>query len=616
MAEKLAPTMPNRHRIFILAALLLVVVLLFIGIRLTGNPDQSASARRRNRSAQEQQAWTSQRSLDTARELAKTANTRDEDRLARQATQVADHDLDLAFTTALREAQLHPTPPSPETKQLRARVAESDAQIKADQTHVLQLTTAINAAKAADVDQLQQQLDLTEAELTLHAEELEDAKQDLARTTDDAETRIQRMLDAHKNSQHPPADATQQQAAPVRLPAFQLPGSMFEQLKMLKSLNDRQKTLLSAQQSALALSQEIDRRHDDMEKSMSQPAPTSSDVAPKPMNRAQIAALDEQSQNRKLLTDYDRRQQDQQELAQVYGNWATLLGTRETACLHGLLIGLLWILVVFICVVLAEMVLEKFLLRTKGDRRRSATIRLLVRFGLRFVGIMLVLFIFFGKPSELTTILGLAGAGLTVALKDFIVSFFGWFVLMGKNGIRIGDWVEINGISGEVVEVGLLRTVLLETGNWTDSGHPTGRRVAFVNSFAIEGHYFNFSTTGQWLWDSLEILVPATDDPFPIADAVLQVVQQQTDANVQVAEKEWQHTTHKYGVQSLAAAPSIELRPAATGVNIIVRYITRAHERFGVRTKLYQTIVELLHHRNIDPAQALPGGENTTVAKS
>ena len=59
-----------------------------------------------------------------------------------------------------------------------------------------------------------------------------------------------------------------------------------------------------------------------------------------------------------------------------------------------------------------------------------------------------------------------------------------------KNGIRAGDWVEINGVGGEVVEIGLFRTALLETGNWTDKGHPTGRRVTFINNFAITGQYF------------------------------------------------------------------------------------------------------------------------------
>ena len=85
---------------------------------------------------------------------------------------------------------------------------------------------------------------------------------------------------------------------------------------------------------------------------------------------------------------------------------------------------------------------------------------------------------------------------------------------MGKNGIRVGDWVEINGVGGEVVEIGLFRTAMLETGNWTDKGHPTGRRVTFINSFAIKGQYFNFSTTGQWMWDEIEVTFPRMTTPM------------------------------------------------------------------------------------------------------
>ena len=52
------------------------------------------------------------------------------------------------------------------------------------------------------------------------------------------------------------------------------------------------------------------------------------------------------------------------------------------------------------------------------------------------------------------------------------------------------------------------------------SGHPTGRRVTFTNGFAVEGHYFNFSTSGQWLWDELQIVLPAGQNPYPVADAI------------------------------------------------------------------------------------------------
>jgi small-conductance mechanosensitive channel len=189
-------------------------------------------------------------------------------------------------------------------------------------------------------------------------------------------------------------------------------------------------------------------------------------------------------------------------------------------------------------------------------------------------------------------------------MKDFIVAFFGWFALMGRNGIRVGDWVEIKGVVGEVTEIGLLRTVLLETGNWAAAGHPTGRKVAFVNSFAIEGHFFNFSTSGQWLWDELQILVPSSQNPYPILDAIQELATTATAANARMAEEEWQRATHRERMHSVSAAPAINLRPTSSGVEVHVRYITRAQERYATRTRLYQEIVALLHQRQPERAAA------------
>jgi small-conductance mechanosensitive channel len=166
---------------------------------------------------------------------------------------------------------------------------------------------------------------------------------------------------------------------------------------------------------------------------------------------------------------------------------------------------------------------------------------------------------------------------------------------MGRNGIRVGDWVEINGVGGEVVEVGLLKTVLLETGNWTDSSHPTGRRVSFVNSFAIEGHFFNFTTSGQWMWDELQVLIPASQDPYPVIDGIQKLVEAETKANAGKAEAEWQQTTTRYRAKTLSATPGINVVPTGSGIEVHVRYITRAYERHDARKRLYDAVVQLMH---------------------
>jgi len=208
-----------------------------------------------------------------------------------------------------------------------------------------------------------------------------------------------------------------------------------------------------------------------------------------------------------------------------------------------------------------------------------------------------ILLIVFGTPSQTPTIIGLTTAGLTVVLKDFIVAFIGWFVLMGKNGVKVGDWVEINGVGGEVIEVGLFKTVLLEMGNWTNTGHPTGRRVSFMNGYAIEGHYFNFSTAGQWLWDELLVTVPAGGDPYDIARRIQEMVERETEADAQVAEQDWERITKQYGTRAFSARPAVELRPGQMGLEVHVRYITRGPRRYEVKSQLFKEIVGMLQRK-------------------
>jgi small-conductance mechanosensitive channel len=181
----------------------------------------------------------------------------------------------------------------------------------------------------------------------------------------------------------------------------------------------------------------------------------------------------------------------------------------------------------------------------------------LIELGVQILGFVLILLVVFGVPSEMSTVLGLTTAGLTVALQSFILAFVGWFILMGKNGIHVGDWVEINGVGGEVTEISLFRTTLLETGNWTDQGHPTGRRVTFLNNFAISGQYFNFSTAGQWMWDEIAISVPGAGDTYGMVELIHKAVIEETEKDARLAEAEWKHASRQDGLSQFTATPSV-----------------------------------------------------------
>jgi small-conductance mechanosensitive channel len=263
--------------------------------------------------------------------------------------------------------------------------------------------------------------------------------------------------------------------------------------------------------------------------------------------------------------------------------------------LHLILQSLALIAFIIICIILCDALVRWLIANPALDRRQTQTLRSVLQLGIQVAGGLLILLVVFGWPQQMSTVLGLTTAGLTIAMQDFILAFFGWFALMGKNGIRIGDWVEIDGVCGEVTEIGLMSTTLLETGDLADRGHPTGRRITFLNNFAIRGKYFNFSTAGQWMWDEITVSIPESDDTRKIVEEIRKAVEKETVESAAVAEQEWKRGARGDGLSLFSAAPVVTLRPSGSGIELLIRYVTRASERFGVRNRLYQQVIELLH---------------------
>jgi len=257
-------------------------------------------------------------------------------------------------------------------------------------------------------------------------------------------------------------------------------------------------------------------------------------------------------------------------------------------------------------VILAGWALQLALEKMVRDPRQKQTLKTVLNLGTQLVGLLLILLTIFGVPAQMPTILGLATAGLTVVFQDFILAFCGWFVLMGPNGIRVKDWVEIDGIGGEVVQLGLFRTWLLETGNWTANGHPTGRRVSFLNGYAIRGKYFNFSTVGQWMWDEIKVSIPPGTGIDPLIKGIYEATVKTTEADAKMAEAEWKRVTHEEGSPQFSAMPSVNLRPAGPGVDIVIRYITRAGVRVESRNHLFAMIVELMQSASKEDKNLAP----------
>jgi len=537
----------------------------------------------------------------TAQQFAKMSTTQEEKPFAEEALRLGDQEMDLAFAAAVRNAQMHPPVLSAEAKAIQARVHKAEDALDADKKRVDDLTAAQAKASGSRKDALDDQLDVAKAQLELDQDEVDEAKQDLLRAGGDPQSRIQAMVDEHEAASHS-SDATH-----VTVTATVEERGLIHRFQQWSALHQKQLQLWRARHDAEQVAAAFSAKHAALEAQINAPAQPASPTAPARSanagaSRAESAAVVQSTRLRandqKTLTSLDKRVDNEKQLADVYANWIDVISARQRAVLHQALIGITIVLIILLVGVFFDGWLERLLGKTSLDRRQVETLRTVTRVTLQVLAVLFILLVIFGPPNQIGTVLGLAGAGLTVALKDFIVGFLGWFVLMGKNGIRLGDWVEINGVTGEVVELGMFHTVLLETGNWTDSSHPTGRRVTFTNSFAIEGHYFNFSTSGQWLWDELQIMVPAGQDPYPIVAAIQKKVLAATSEGAQQAELEWKSATKSRDLKSRSAVPAVNIKPVIGGIEIAVRYITRANERYQLRAELYQAAVELMGQKS------------------
>jgi small-conductance mechanosensitive channel len=552
--------------------------------------------------------------LLTARRLATLAVTPEERELAHQAESLADHAVDLAFADAFRQAADEAPEQTPALKALAEAKRKAQAAVAADDARINPLAARVASGEAQP--HLQDQLEVARAQRELDQDELDMAAEALERAGGDPQAQIKRLKAIHDDARK---DVPTAAAAPDASAATTASASLVGRWRDWATVREKRAQLAGAERDArdrverqtnrrAAIARRIheaEQAREAARRSASSFAQGAAGIgdASKEQAQAAVQALRQLSEDERRLTTIGRRIQDQEALSQVYASWGALVDGHARKALHRLLEASLAIAVVLLATFLATRLVHHLYEGVSREQLRAGTLRTVVKFAVQVVGALVILFIVIGVPGQATTILGLAGAGLTVAMKDFIVAFFGWFVLMGKNGIRVGDWVEIKGVGGEVAEIGLFHTVLLETGAWIDAGHPTGRRVSFVNSFAIEGHYFNFSSSGQWMWDELQLLVPPGQDPYPVLDGVQQLVERETAANAKLAEHEWR-TSSGYRVKTFSAVPGFTMVPTASGIEIRVRYITRAPERHEARRRLYREVVALLHGKHAADAHA------------
>jgi small-conductance mechanosensitive channel len=253
-------------------------------------------------------------------------------------------------------------------------------------------------------------------------------------------------------------------------------------------------------------------------------------------------------------------------------------------------------------------VVSRSLMRVIGDSEARSRARKLVTFAGYVAAVVLVLTVYSGRLSGLTVTIGVAGAGIAFALQEVIASFAGWFAIALSGFYRTGDRVQLGGIKGDVIDIGVLRTTLMELGEWVKGDLYTGRVVRISNSFVFKEPVFNYSADFPFLWDEISLPVKYGTDWKGARELLARVAEEVVGEYTRDARTAWGVITRSYLVEDARLEPMVTLVANDNWIEFTVRYVVDYKSRRRTKDRLFTRILE-----EIDRSDGRVGIASTTL---
>ncbi len=214
------------------------------------------------------------------------------------------------------------------------------------------------------------------------------------------------------------------------------------------------------------------------------------------------------------------------------------------------------------------------------------------------VFIILVLVVYNDSLSGVTVALGVAGAGIAFALQEVITSAAGWLAIMVGDFYKPGDRVQLGGIKGDVIDQGILRTTVMELGDWIDGDLYNGRIVRIANSFVFKEPVFNYSADFPFLWNEIKIPIKFGSD-YTLAREILKTITENiTDECVRESQGYWDEMVRNYAIENASLDTMVTMKITDNWVEYTIRYVVEYRSRRKIQDCLFTEILTAIDATN------------------
>ena len=256
--------------------------------------------------------------------------------------------------------------------------------------------------------------------------------------------------------------------------------------------------------------------------------------------------------------------------------------------------GFYTFLSIFILYVFFKVIMEEGLSKGISDPKMKYSFNKIVSIMFMLILAVVLVAIWVEDPSALFLAYGLIGAGIAISLQDVFKNFAGGIIILVNNLYKVGDRIEIDSKVGDVIDIDILYTTIMEVKGWVAAEQPSGRLVMIPNGSILGGSIHNYTKDHNFIWD--EIILPITfDSDWRYAhDVFLELLKTETEEMVGLAEKDISKLEKKYYLTRKVTEPAIYIKITDNWIEFYIRFVSEIRQRRLFKDTLSRKILEVI----------------------
>jgi small-conductance mechanosensitive channel len=195
------------------------------------------------------------------------------------------------------------------------------------------------------------------------------------------------------------------------------------------------------------------------------------------------------------------------------------------------------------------------------------------------------------------TFFGLLGAGLAVALREPLLSMAGRIAIFAGHMYTAGDRIEINKLSGDVIDVGFFYTRMMEIGNWVGGDQYSGRIIQFANAQVFGTPVFNYTRNFAYIWDEIKLPITYDSNLAGATDILKRVGGEYTQEFLKGAEEQMRQMERIFMVPHFEIEPAVYIKVTDNWVELTLRYLVDPKRRRNASTFIFSEVFRQFQKR-------------------